>query len=229
MAGNHRCIGGLIDSQPHYDNYLNGVRLLNRRGDNFGSDVGFEVGQFWDVQFSYSDDTEAPHTEDVHVYEMTYERDCDDLAAYLRDHQTRLDTLERWWEGSPDTVFQGKIRATPAGSGFISREDVPSMSTGFWVPDRDLDRRTYDEKVRYRYGSSSAVQRLPYVGERELPSTIPAGTICRVSLARWWSKDSQTPERCYLQLSDAYLSEDSGTDGTEGADIDEELSTFLGG
>jgi len=34
---------------------------------------------------------------------------------------------------------------------------------------------------------------------------IPADTLLRVSLARWWDNEGRHEERCYLQLSGWYV------------------------
>ncbi len=61
-----------------------------------------------------------------------------------------------------------------------------------------------DEKytIRYRYGTD--INTIPFVGLQEPIDEIPAGTLLRVSLARWWSPNENTEERCYLQLSGYY-------------------------
>ncbi len=47
--------------------------------------------------------------------------------------------------------------------------------------------------------------RFPYVGFESKVDRIPAGTLMRMSLARWWKpEDSDMNERCYLQLSGWY-------------------------
>ena len=45
---------------------------------------------------------------------------------------------------------------------------------------------------------------MPYVGFEEAVETIPAGTLVRVSLARWWDTNGTTEDRCSLQLSGWY-------------------------
>ena len=48
---------------------------------------------------------------------------------------------------------------------------------------------------------------LKYVGEESPIKVIPAGTLVRLSLARWWRPEDSEPnfeERCYLQLSGWY-------------------------
>ena len=48
---------------------------------------------------------------------------------------------------------------------------------------------------------------IPYVGLGDTPDIIPEDTLIRLSLglSHWWSKDGETEERCYLQVSGFYL------------------------
>ncbi len=57
----------------------------------------------------------------------------------------------------------------------------------------------------YHHVAGYEDRRLKYVGaERAIP-VIPAGTLIRVSLARWWAPEgSEMEERCYVQLSGWY-------------------------
>ena len=49
-------------------------------------------------------------------------------------------------------------------------------------------------------------QRLVFKGYEPMIGVIPAGTICRISLSKWWKpKDIDIEMRCYLQLSGWYL------------------------
>lgn len=85
------------------------------------------------------------------------------------------------------------------------RTGVPDRSTGFWIPDRELRLRGGGKHYNYVKG---ALQRgLSHVGEAAATRRIPAGTLVRVSLARWWKPEDADPdfeERCYQQLSGWY-------------------------
>ena len=84
-------------------------------------------------------------------------------------------------------------------SGFRS---LAVISTGFWIPDRDLMLRA--DAKHYDYPDGCVARGLSYVGEPKPLPLLPAGTLIRVSLARWWKPDDAEPgfeERCYLQLS----------------------------
>lgn len=40
-----------------------------------------------------------------------------------------------------------------------------------------------------------------YVGFQNEIDTITTGSLVRLSLARWWTKNNSVDKRCYLQLS----------------------------
>jgi hypothetical protein len=98
-------------------------------------------------------------------------------------------------------LFGGKLDYTNSGTAFIGPDDVPAKSTGFWLPDEDLVLNA--DGKRYEIAGTS----ISYVGSETPPKTIVAGTLVRVSLARWWKPedaDDDFPERCYLQVSGWY-------------------------
>lgn len=109
------------------------------------------------------------------------------------------------WKGSPDTLFDGLLQWTNSGSGYVSENSsIPNNSVGFWIPDKDLTKKIFYEKVRYGYPKTANWRSLPYVGFEEAVEIIPAGTLVRVSLARWWDTNGTTEDRCSLQLSGWY-------------------------
>ena len=120
-----------------------------------------------------------------------------------------LQIVERFnapiWRGSPDILFDNCLLWTDNGSGYVSEEgEIPAHSVGFWIPDRDLSKRIFYERVRYNYPNINGWRSLPYVGFEDSVETIPAGTLVRVSLARWWDRNGETEDRCSLQLSGWY-------------------------
>lgn len=103
--------------------------------------------------------------------------------------------------GNPARLYDGMIRFTGAGSGYISADaGVPGYSTCYWLPDRQLRRA--DDYFVYRYENGRTV-RFKYVGYQNVQELIPAGTLLRMSLARWWTPDNDPDfeQRCYVQLS----------------------------
>lgn len=101
---------------------------------------------------------------------------------------------------APVLGFTGNHNAYVAES-----RGVPDRSTWFWVPDKDLTLRAdghYDYPSTMFWGTT-VPHGLDYVGEPTPPAVISAGTLVRVSLARWWKPrdaDPDFPERCYAQL-----------------------------
>lgn len=109
------------------------------------------------------------------------------------------------WQGAPSNLFDSCLCFTGSGRGFIAAQTgVPANSAGFWISDRDLVEMPAEAGgIFYEYSNARQVK---YVGLIETLSNIPAGTLLRVSLARWWKpEDVEIEERCYLQLSGWYL------------------------
>jgi hypothetical protein len=104
------------------------------------------------------------------------------------------------WQGLPTVLFDGLLQWTSSGSGYVARtaDPQPRQSVGFWIPDKPLklcgDKYYYYERL----------YRLPFIGFQPTPDELPAGTLLRVSLARWWSHDADAEEKCFLQLSGYY-------------------------
>ncbi len=196
MGGPTVCVGGInIDTRD-------AVRLMAHDGKRYPSiNTPFEIGQLWDIDYQKVTNIRAPHIEDVAVQKRTLIGIQPDFSSYLTD------TLGvPVWRGPPSSLFDGYIQFTSSGSGYISTNTkLPSSSTGFWLSDRDLHERQADTgKIFYEY---SDLRKISYVGLIEALPIIPAGTLLRVSLARWWKPDDvDIEERCYLQLSGWYKS-----------------------
>lgn len=188
------CVGGMI--------YTSGqsVRLLQADGRNHPKNTDYEVGGVWDLEFEPRSDPTPPHIEDVLVIRRRY------LAPQL-GMATFLSARTAPWKGDPQRLFNGLIRFTQNGSGYIcQRVGLPNCSTGYWIPDYPLTKITGNNKVRYQYQSKLRTVCITYVGFAPSIDQIEGGTLVRVSLARWWSPpDSPDMEpRCYLQLSGWY-------------------------
>ncbi len=188
------CVGGL-DLETN-----RGVRLLQANGLNQPESTPYQIGQIWALDARPADLLRPPHIEDVLVSSARGIGRQIGLASFLRD---RVEI----WRGSPNVLFDGLLKATPLGSGYISaKHGMPPVSVGFWISDRELSSVNSNGKWRYNYSGRSPVRYIPYVGmERAIPR-LKAGTLLRVSLARWWSPPgkSEIEERCYLQLSGWY-------------------------
>lgn len=187
MSGSSRCIGGLAHDGRS-------VRLVKQNGQ-WDTSSQFDVGDIWDIDFTPMKGLVDPHTEDVLVNKFSYVGQQKNLAAHL------LSRLEPW-QGGIDQVFEGRLGFTGNDNGYISHaRGVPAYSTWFWVSDEDLSLR--DDGKHYDYPSDYSNKGMSYVGEPAAIPIIPAGTLVRLSLARWWKPQDveDLEERCYLQLS----------------------------
>lgn len=187
------CVGAIV-----YDTGQS-IRLLQPDCSNQPESTRFDVGQVWDLELRQRPDPIPPHIEDVLVIRKQYLGIQHQLAAFLRSRVIP-------WNGAPSQLYQGLLRFTQNGSGYISRRiGIPDNSTGYWIPDHSLSRLTERGKTRYQYKSKSSLVCITYVGFQPPIDAIPAGTLVRVSLARWWTpEDADIEERCYLQLSGWY-------------------------
>lgn len=195
MRGDRRCIGALS-----LEKKAQSYRLLMADGSYPSVDSPFQVGEIWEVETTRAGVTlEPPHTEDVRVLSA---RRVGVEQGFLA---TTILQRVKPWRGSIEHLFDGLVQFTNNGHGYVSRRTgVPSYSTGFWIPDRQLilDGTHY----YYPMFNTNRWKGLAYVGERPPTRRIMAGALVRVSLARWWRPpDSENvEERCYLQLSDWY-------------------------
>lgn len=204
---NATCVGGVLANG-------NFVRLLDSNGRNQSSDTRFKVGDVYTITYSTPTNKKPPHVEDIFLksfkYKFTFS--TSKMVKYLKN-KLKI----KIWEGSTEKLFEGNLLWTNNGSGYISESNgIPENSVGFWVPDKDLLRKYYNEKVKYSY--PIRWRNIPFVGLQNPVSKIPAGTLVRVSLARWWSPDDNE-ERCYLQLSGWYELIKSRATDDEGYDL----------
>ena len=204
------CVGALGFDGRSY-------RLLDENGYNQPHDTQFEIRQIWDIYFRERQNPTPPHTEDILVYSKK-------LTGTVKRELTMLDLINRFnvsvWRGSPDILFDDCLLWTNNGSGYITIESqIPNRSTGFWIPDKDLTKRIFYDRVRYNYPNVNDWKSLPYVGFEESVEIIPADTLVRVSLARWWDRNGETENRCALQLSGWYDLTESYTDYDTDGDL----------
>lgn len=196
--GTRACVGGLdLDAGR-------GMRLLQRDGSNQPIDTPFGVGQLWEIECVPRPDVIPPHVEDVLVQKAEQVGQETNLRDFL------LARVQPW-RGAPNQLFEGLVRPTFQGAGYINDiMGVPPVSTGFWIADRRLTLEMEETGPHYHYPTppkSRAVRSLKYVGYAPPVDALPAGTLLRVSLSRWWRPPDATDlePRCYLQLSGWYL------------------------
>ena len=194
---NDACVGGLaLDSNRN-------VRLLRPGGLHQPKNTSFDVGQVWEVEFHQLSSLTPPHVEDVIVTNEHYVGQQPDLRNFLMQ---RVQS----WQGGLDKLFDGLL-VIEGTSGYICRRNgIPKCSVGYWLPDNSFTMTYKNNKPSYQMSgeSSSRYRRsfsIKYVGFSNPIYRIPAGSLLRVSLARWWVQSEIDEERCYLQLSGWFL------------------------
>lgn len=185
--GEYFCIGGVELTTNKY------VRLMRLNGGYQLSNTQFKVGQVWEVDYKEIP-AQPPHVEDVKVL----------AASLIGTMDPKLHILKNCniWQGDLSKIYNSKLK-WENGSGFLNDpNNLPTNSVGFWQNDKDLVLN-YNY---YNYNKVFASKKIPYKGEIQALDVIPAGTLTRVSLAKWWRpKDKlDIEERCYLQLSGWY-------------------------
>ena len=201
--GSGVCVGGLT-----CDTHKN-VRLIPPGRNNQPEDTPFEVGQIWELDFYPVENITSPHTEDVIVTEQH-------LIGHVSAMRETLLPRIHPWRGGPDQLFDGSLCLRGTGGYISAIGSIPHCSTGYWLPDRSLslskplipdaqNNKLYYDMLRIGDGRRAAMLSIKYVGFAEPVQQIPAGTLVRVSLARWFKPAPTTEERCYLQLSGWYL------------------------
>lgn len=192
MYGAKVCVGALSDEGEY-------LRLMNRACESDRAvTVPYRIGEWWEIDCHACGVQRPPHVEDVSVLNAEKIGVQEDLGEYLMNNTAP-------WEGAMDVLFDGKIQFTRNGGGYISSADIPDRATGFWIPSEPLHLETDERDKRGYYDSFN--RHLPYVGTGEEVEVIEAGTLVRVSLARWWRPADADPtfeERCYAQLSGWY-------------------------
>jgi hypothetical protein len=188
------CIGGITGNGRY-------VRLLTSEGENQSENTDLTPRQVYSIEFTERENINPPHIEDVLIQSRK-------LKGIIKNDIKIIDFIKQRkisiWEGNSNVLFDNKIKWTNNGSGYISKDNIPSHSVGFWVADKNLTKSIYYDKPRYNYKCYSGWHSLPYVGFEEEIDIIPAGTLIRLSLARWWDTKGTTEMRCPLQLSGWY-------------------------
>jgi len=194
--GKAACVGGMILNNNQF------VRLLNPGNWDQYADTDLDIGDVWEISFQKREDVEPPHIEDVIIQTKKYLRKTENISEFIINCGVTI------YQGSPSTIFNGMLGWTGNGNGYIgNKENLPKNSVGFWISDKDL--KLDEDDKHYLYPSDNPfvrTKRFPYVGFEDKVDIIPAGTLMRLSLARWWKpENSEINERCYLQLSGWYL------------------------
>jgi len=184
------CVGALAEDGEN-------LRLLNSAyHPELDEKSPYRVGEKWRICYEPRGEQKPPHLEDVAVAQAVKVGSVDDMAGYVLPRA-------KPWAGGIDELFERKIHFTVNGAGFISKNSIPSCSTGFWIPYCDL-RLQEDGQGKLAYYALGDYRHLAYMGVQEPIEFVEAKCLVRVSLARWW-KPEEAPdpieERCYAQVS----------------------------
>ncbi len=172
------CVSGLtIDTNR-------GIRLLRSNGFNQQVNTPFGVGQVWELDFYPSSQIAPPHLEDVIVTKERLIGHCTDLASILKQRV-------KPWQGEPKQLFDGLLVLGKTSAYISESTGIPQCSTGYWLPNTPLDLVEKNDKPYYQimydmYNHYQGTLSIPYVGFTNPIQQIPANTLIRVSLARWW-------------------------------------------
>ncbi len=194
---NAACVSGLTINTNKI------IRLLRSNGYNQQVNTPFDVGQVWELDFHPSSKIIPPHVEDVIVTRERF------IGQYTNLYSILIERIQPW-QGGPNQLYDGLL-VIGRMSGYISKsKGIPKCSTGYWLPNRSLNLTWKNEKPFYQinYEMQNHYQTtlsIPYVGFATSIQQIPAHTLLRVSLARWWMPSGVNDERCYLQLSGWYV------------------------
>ncbi len=208
MTDGFVCVGGVdVDNRRS-------VRLLDARGRHETAETcPYTIWDIWDIDYYPNQRRPNPHTEDVNVTRrMKINRVDAPNISVNRFAELMLNSNIPIFRGSLFSVFDGKLRRTDKDKLYISKEDVPTFSTCFWINDKRLLSHKNDRgRWQYRYTdmSNRYGYTISYVGSAEPIDTIERGSLVRLSLAHWWKpEDSDDEERCYLQLSGCLIEGD---------------------
>src|SRR5207253_2396103 len=101
------CVGALeLDTNK-------GIRLLQANGSNQPGDTEFDVGQIWELEYKPRPEIRPPHVEDVLVCNKWRVGEEPNLRTFL------LARVQPW-RGAPNRTFEGLVRPTYEGSGYIN-------------------------------------------------------------------------------------------------------------
>ena len=196
---NTSCVGGVLDNGRF-------VRLLDENGHNQDVKTSLNIGDVYTISFKEKSGKKSPHIEDILVLQLNFKYSFSSIENMVQHLIEKLRI--KIWRGGIHSLFDGNIQWTGSGSGYVSDcGSIPENSVGFWISDQNLTRKDYEGKIRYNYPhgwGEGKWRSIPFVGFQSPVDSIPAGTLLRVSLARWWSAKEGEEKRCYLQLSGWY-------------------------
>jgi len=152
------------------------------------------IGQSWEVRYVPKGSARPPHVEDVYVDGQVYLGEVRDIKALVLRYCPV-------WEGSPEALFDRTVKTANSGALYIpERGRIPQKSTGYWIPEHDLEMRDVHSSARFFSTRPGPETRLAWVGETTPPERIAVGTLLRISLSRLFDKPPAAPGY-YVQIS----------------------------
>lgn len=194
MRGERVCVGGAETESGEL------IRLLPPGGGNWPQNVAFQIGEVWEADVSRVRQLQPPHVENHIVRNQQRVGHQGDLRGWILN-QCNI------WRGDRNSIFDGCLSYWASGKGFVEAGPrIPAHSVGFWILPFDIECHdaTY---FRVRNGLLPNARRfaVKYVGLANPMSRLSAGTLVRLSLARWFAfPDDPMTQRCWLQLSGWY-------------------------
>lgn len=179
---------------------LRSLRLFPPTRNDHPMDTPLDIGQVWEFTLQEMSPAEimAPHVEDIRVIGAKKLRTMsfDQVKAFVLENIGAPIV-------HPKDLFYGRLqykqsekkRITPDGG-------IPLKSTGFWRLDIDLILQEVDNRARYiciDHNDGRTIIDIPFVGEQAIEEVIPAETLLRLSLSRWFN------EGYWLQLSGWFI------------------------
>ncbi|MGZ8183605.1 MAG: dual OB domain-containing protein [Methylobacter sp.] len=193
MKPGNVCVGGFdIDSKQS-------VRLLTSTGSNQPDTCSYQVGQIWDVEYLPKNTVIPPHVEDVMVQNSMVRSNL--TGTNLQNFILQNCNVH---DGSIGDLFGGALHTPTGHAAYIDSQNVPNHSVCFWRTDSDLHHFRSFDKDKYNYIRFPLDASFSYAGTVPVINVVPAGTIVRMSLARWWMPPEAVSQACYLQLSGWY-------------------------
>ncbi|MGI8999104.1 MAG: hypothetical protein ACR2GO_05290 [Candidatus Limnocylindria bacterium] len=185
------------------------IRIQPQLGHAHPHDAPYQLGDVWDIPLQPTPSLRPPHVEDLVLTGPGRRIDrLADVGSWIMQGVTP-------WRGSATAVFDATLRRSESGRAFVGREGIPSGSVGFWLPDRPLVRAERGERPpHYVYTDHDGLRwRFSYAGAAPSLRIVPARSLVRLSLARWWAPDDGSlPEACYAQVSGWYPIDAEATD-----------------
>ena len=174
-------------------------RLVRRDGHSpFEANTDLRPGAVLSVELLGPARQDPPHVEDVAIgrYRQTGLMEPLALARFvLGTSQAPI------WRGGYERLFNGTLKQHKGLTVALRRGgSLPGCSTGFWIPSHPLVR-SGEDRFLLQQDNVPLFEVKSVALEPIQEHTLPAGSLLRVSLARWFKPAAKVPEACWLQLS----------------------------